>query len=217
MPAVEQAKCALPAWRADEIRDDEDQRTAPDRRQPGFEQVAQIGEGRPRQFRLVEQLVDQPQHMQPSAARREDAIDPAGVEDPTDAAGVEDPTDAVAVAGQQPRRGRDEVDQLVALLGLQRAEVDRWAEIEQEPGRDLAILGVLSDVRRIHPRRDVPVDVADVVLGLVFAQIGEVDAIAVEQAAVIALEQAVELAHDLPVEALQDALGSRRDLKQRGR
>ena len=58
----------------------------------------------------------------------------------------------------------------------------------------------------VHPGADVPVDVPDVVAGLVLAQVGQVDAVAVEQAPVVALEQAVEPADDLPVEALEDSL-----------
>ncbi len=72
--------------------------------------------------------------------------------------------------------------------------------------RDLAVLHVLPDVDRVHPGGDVPVDVADVVAGLVLAQVGQVDAVAAEQAPVVALEQAVERPDDLPVEALEDAL-----------
>ena len=41
---VEQAQRALPARRADEIRDDEDQRAPFDRVQPAFEQRRQVGE-----------------------------------------------------------------------------------------------------------------------------------------------------------------------------
>ena len=58
----------------------------------------------------------------------------------------------------------------------------------------------------VGARGDVPVDVADVVAGLVLAQVGEVDPGALEQAPVVALEQAVEPADDLPVEPLEDAL-----------
>ena len=125
-----------------------------------------------------------------------------------DLAAVEHRADPVAVARQQPRQRRHEVDQHVALQALRvdRAEVHRRAQVEQEPGRDLAVLVVLAHVGRVHPRRDVPVDVAHVVAGLVLAQVGEVDALPVEQRAVVALQQAVEPADDLPVEPLQDAL-----------
>ena len=60
-------------------------------------------------------------------------------------------------------------------------EVDRRAEVEQEPGRDLAVLVVLADVRHGRARGDVPVDRADVVAGLVLAQPGEVHAGTPEQ------------------------------------
>ena len=93
---------------------------------------------------------------------------------------------------------------------LGRAEVDGRAQVEQEPRGDLAVLEELADVRRVHPRGDVPVDMADVVAVLVFAQVGEVDAVAAEQRPVVALEQAVEAADDLPVEPLEDAFRRRR-------
>ncbi len=120
---------------------------------------------------------------------------------------VEDRPDPVAVAGQEPRQRRHEVDQDASLepFGIGRPEVDRGAEVEQEPRRDLAVLEVLADVGRVHPRGDAPVDVPDVVTVLVLAQVGEVDPVAPEQAPVVALEQAVEPADDLPVEALEDA------------
>ena len=125
---------------------------------------------------------------------------------------VEDRPDPVAVPRQHPGQRRHDVDQHAPLqpLRLDRPEVDRRAQVQQEPGRDLAVLEELADVRRVHPRRDVPVDVADVVAVLVLAQVGEVDAVAPEQAPVVALEQAVQPADDRPVEALEDALRRRR-------
>ena len=111
------------------------------------------------------------------------------------------------MARQQAGERRHEVDQDAPLepLGLARPEVDRRAEVEQEPGGDLTVLVVLADVRRVHPRRDAPVDVPDVVAVLVLAQVREVDAVAAEQRAVVTLKQAVEPADDLPVEALEEA------------
>ena len=121
---------------------------------------------------------------------------------------VEDRADAIAAAGEEPGQRRDEIDQHVSLqpLRLGGPEVDRRAEVEQEPGGDLAVLDVLADIRRRCPGRDVPVDVADVVPVLVFAQVREVDATAVEKRPVVALEQAIQAADDLPVEPLEDAL-----------
>ena len=149
-------------------------------------------------MRFAKEVVNQAQYLDPPTPRRDR---------PLGQTAVEDRADAVAVTGQQARERGHEVDQDAPLeaLGLRRPEVDRWAEVEQEPGRDLAILEVLADVRGVHPRRHVPVDVPDVVADLVFAQVREVHAIAMEEAAVVALEQAVEPADDLPVEALEDA------------
>jgi hypothetical protein len=65
---------------------------------------------------------------------------------------------------------------------------------------------VLADVRNVHPCGDVPVDISDVVTGLVLAERGKIDAVAVKQAPVVALQRAVQPADDLPVEALEDAL-----------
>jgi hypothetical protein len=65
---------------------------------------------------------------------------------------------------------------------------------------------VLANVGRIHASGDVPVDVPDVVAGLVLAERRQVDAGAVEQRPVVALEDAVEPADDLPVEPLEDSL-----------
>ena len=123
-------------------------------------------------------------------------------------AAVEDGTHAIAPARQQAGQRGHEVDQHAALLALRlhAAEVHRRAEVQQEPGRDLAVLEVLAHVRRVHARRDVPVDVAHVVAGLVLAQVREVHAVAVEQRAVVALEQAVQPADDRPVEALEQLL-----------
>ena len=59
-----------------------------------------------RQRRLLEQVVDQAQHLDAPAARRDR---------PLDAAAVEDRPDAIAVAREQPRQRRDEIDQHRAL------------------------------------------------------------------------------------------------------
>ena len=167
----EQVQRPLPARHADEIRDHEDERAALDRALAGHEQWRQVGERRLRQARLPEQIVDEAENLDPPAASRDRALDTAA---------VEDRADAVAVACQQPRERRHEIDEDAPLhaLRLRGPEVDRRAQVEQEPRGDLAILDVLADVRRVHPGGDVPVDVADVVTVLVLAQIGEVHAVA---------------------------------------
>ena len=62
------------------------------------------------------------------------------------------------------------------LRPVDRPEPHRRRAVEQQPRGELAVLGVLADERRVHPRGHVPVDVADVVAGLVLAQVGEVEA-----------------------------------------
>ena len=119
-----------------------------------------------------------------------------------DAPAVADRADPVAMACQQARHDRDELDQQVALEHVDRAKVDRWAKVEQEPGADLAVLVVLAHIRRAHARRDVPVHIANVVFGLVLAHFGQVEAEAVEQGAVVALQDAIQAADDVPVQAL---------------
>ena len=194
---VEQAQRPLPAGRADEIGDDKHQRAFFDGIQAAIEQRRQVGEGRARQARLLEQVVDQAQHLHAPAAGRDGALD---------AAAVEHGAHAVAVPGEQARQGGDEIDQHAAFNAGSRAEIDRRAEVEQKPGGDLAVFDVLAHIRRVHARGDIPVDVADIIFRLVFAQVGKIDPVAVEQAAVVALQQAIQAADDLPVQALQDAL-----------
>ena len=72
---VEQIQRSLPAGRADEVRDDKDQRSALDRASPAFEQRCQVRERRGRQAGILQEVVDQAQHLRPSAAWRNRALD----------------------------------------------------------------------------------------------------------------------------------------------
>ncbi len=65
----------------------------------------------------------------------------------------------------------------------------------------------LAHVGRLQPRGDVPVDVTHVVVQLVLAEIGEIEAEGAEQRAVVALQQAVEAAYHRPLEPAQDGVG----------
>ena len=55
---------------------------------------------------------------------------------------------------------------------------------------------------------DVPVNVAHVVVVLVFAQVGQINARTAQQGSVVALQQAVKAADHGPFQAAQDALGT---------
>jgi hypothetical protein len=106
--------------------------------------------------------------------------------------------------GKQPRKSGYEIDQHGSLEAPEAAKVHRRAQVEQKPGGDFTVFDILADIRCVHPSRNVPIDIADIVLWLVFAQIGKIDAIAIKEAAVIPLELAIQTADDLPVETLQD-------------
>jgi hypothetical protein len=110
------------------------------------------------------------------------------------------------VPREDAREHGDEVRRHRAFAHLARAEIDRGRKVEQEPGRELAVLVVLAHVGSLQPGGDVPVDVTNVVAILVFAQVREIQTEAAEQRAVIALKQPVETAHHRPLQAAQDRL-----------
>src|SRR5664279_2299630 len=156
-----------------------------DRSQPGTlmksemmkssEQRRQVRERCVRQPWLVQQVVNEAQDLVAPAAGRDRPSADAG-------AAIEDRPDSVAAPGQYPGQRGHEVNEdgsLVALRGRS-SEVDRWTQIQQEPGRYLPLLDVLANVWRVHSRGDVPIDGPHVILGLVFAQVHEIDAVAPE-------------------------------------
>ena len=75
---------------------------------------------------------------------------------------------------------------------------------------ELAVLEVGPHMRRVQPGRHVPVDVANVVAGLVLAQVAEVGALPSDQRSVVALEPAIEPADHPPLEPAQDPVGGQR-------
>ena len=199
MTAVEKLQRSLPAGKADEVRDQYDERSPPDSTMRRLEERGQVRDRRAGQPGLADEILDESQDLDPAAARRDRALDPSA---------VEDRADTVAPPGQEPRQRRNEVDENGPLLAItaDRSEIDGRAEVEQEPRRDLAVLVIFADIGCRHPRGHVPVDRANIVAELVFAKCREIEAAAAEQAPIIALEQAVQPANHLPVEALEDAL-----------
>jgi hypothetical protein len=194
-----------PAGRADEVGDDENDRTSLHHRLRKRQQLRQIGHLAGRCAALRRRALDTDdtdsiehmQHVATTVACRDDFIR---------ALGKQHRTNAIAVAREQPRQYRDQFGRQHAFAHAAGTEVDRRGKVDQEPGRDLAILLELTHVRRREPRGDVPVDVTHVVVQLVFAEVGEVEAEAAEQRAVIALQQAVEPAQHGPFEPPQQAI-----------
>ena len=187
----------LPSGRGDEVGDEDDERASPDRAVRGSRSACEVGD-RPVRPGRPQQAPGEGEHLVSAAARRDRLLDLV-VE--------EDRPDPVAAAGEQPGERRRELAQDELLRPVDRAEPHRRRPVEQQPGRELAILGVLPDERRVHPRGDVPVDVPDVVAGLVLAEVEEVRADPAERRAVVPLEQAVEAADHLPLEAAEEPLG----------
>jgi hypothetical protein len=114
---------------------------------------------------------------------------------------------AVAVAREQARQHGHKAGEDVALGVALRAKVDGGAQVQQKPGRHFAVFGEHAHMGRVQARRHVPVDVAHIVVGLVLAQIGQVQPAAAHQRAVVALQQAVEPPDDMPLQLPQQAVG----------
>ena len=174
----------LPAGRADEVRDDEDQR--PPAHGVGgrtCSSALRSVSGAAGSRGCCLQLLDDAQHLRPAAARRDHALQPAV---------VEQGAHPVAVPGQQAGQHGHEIHQPVALQALGGAEIHDGLR----SSRNQAVISRSSmywrTYGRVQPGRHVPVDVADVVAGLVLAQVGQVQAEAIEQAAVVALQQAIQ-------------------------
>ena len=72
-----------------------------------------------------------------------------------------------------------------------RAEPLRAREVDGEHDRELALLDVALHERPPHARRDVPVDRAHLVAGLVLAHLGELHPLPLEHGAVLAGEERV--------------------------
>ena len=105
------------------------------------------------------------QRMAPAGARRNHRID---------AVAVEERADAIAVTSQEPRQQGDEFSRDGAFFHAG-AEVHGRAQVEQKPGHHFAVFVVDSHIRRLETSGDVPIDVANVVVILILAQIGEIE------------------------------------------
>src|SRR5205085_5567927 len=166
---------------------------------PRAQELRERGQRGVLKTRSALELVQDPEHLDPAAARGDRALD---------ARAVDRRADAVPVTGEQTREDRGEVEKQVALAAVNGPKVDGRREVEQEMRVDLPILEVLADVGGVQTRGDVPIDVADVVAERVFADVGEVQPLAFEDRAVVALEESVETTDDRPVQPLEAALSS---------
>jgi hypothetical protein len=116
-----------------------------------------------------------------------------------DAIGEDDEPDAIVVLDGGEGEQRRHLGGDLALGLLARAEGARAAGVDQQHHRHLALLDEELDVGLAHARRDVPVDEADVVAGLILAHLGEGHAQALEDRVVGAGQLVLRLSrrHDL--------------------
>ncbi len=123
-----------------------------------------------------------------------------------DSIAIEQRSDGVAMPRQQPRQNGHEIDRNGALLHPFGTETHRRAQVQQKPDGHVPVFIIHSHVRGLQPCRYVPVDMANVVVELVFPQIGQVHTKTAEQAAVVAVEQTVQAADHGPFQPQQDLL-----------
>jgi hypothetical protein len=159
--------------------------------------IVQLGAAAGGRGAEIAHALQQIEHVQAAAARRQHRLDLIA---------VEHRAHAVAVAREHAGQHGHELGRHQALGARLRAEVDASRQVEHEPGVELPVLGELAHVGTLQARRDVPVDVAHVVVQLVFAQVGQVQPGAAEQGAVVPLQQPVETADHRPLEAAQDGV-----------
>ena len=214
VPAREFAQGLFPAGLADEVGHHEHGGALAHGVHGGPQQVGQLGDAvlRLGVHRRLQHHLHEAQHLGAATARRQHRVHHG-----LPARSVEHGAHAVAVAADQAREHGGEIEQHLALALLPGAEVHRGTEVEQEPGGHLAVFSEDAHVRGLQAGGDVPVDVAHVVVVLVLAQVGEVEAAAAHEGAVVALQQAVEPAQHGPLEPAQQRLGPARDRRGGGR
>ena len=83
--------------------------------------------------------------------------------------------DPIAALREQPSEADGEIGECGVLAVPVGAKSHRGRLIKDEPGGEVAVLGVQAYVRLVQAGGHVPVDVPDVVLRGVAAQAGEVD------------------------------------------
>ena len=128
---------------------------------------------------------------------------------PSGARVVEHRADPVAAATEQPGQDEGELGEHVRPCPRPGppTDVHRGRTVEDQPGRQLAVLVELAHLRFVEPGGDVPVDVPRVVALDVRPQPGEVETAPPPRRAVAALDAPVEPAHDPPLQPVQQRVG----------
>jgi hypothetical protein len=101
-------------------------------------------------------------------------------DDVLDPIGEEQCSDAIIVAHGGHCQDGGELRGQLALEATPRAEAFGAREVDDQHHGQLALLDVALHERAAHARRDVPVDDADLVAGLVLAHLGELHPLPLE-------------------------------------
>ena len=125
--------------------------------------------------RREQELADHPQKMFASAAGGHPLLESLGES--------QEP-DAVMAAHRGHRKQRGHLRGEIAFALIDRSEPRRCGDVDRQQDVELAVLAELLDERRAHPRRDVPVDAADVIARLVLAHLFELEPRPTEDASV---------------------------------
>ena len=103
----------------------------------------------------------------------------------------EQQADLVVVLDRRERKDGADLRSDLVLQLLRAAEAARAAQVDDQHDRQLAFFFEHFDVRVVEPRRDVPVDGADVVTVLVLPHFAELDPASLEDAVVFPREDLV--------------------------
>src|SRR5262245_6403480 len=90
-----------------------------------------------------------------------------------------------------------------------RAEIHRRAQVQQKPRRNFTVFVVHPDIGRLQTRSYVPINVTDIVVILVLAQIGQIQPETAKQSLVIAMKQPVQATNHGPLQSPQDVFSPR--------
>src|SRR5207249_7797684 len=185
-----------PARRANKIGDDENEGSSLHDPKISLEKIAQVRRGRTGTLGPRKHPVEDVDRVAPAAPRRNHRIYLVT---------IEQRSDAIAVTGQEPRQHGDEFGRHETLLDMG-AEIHRRAQVQQEPRRNFSIFIVHPDIGCQETRGDVPIDVTDIVVILVLAQIGQIQPETAKQSLIIAMKQPVQPANDGPLQSPQYGL-----------
>src|SRR5262245_52693206 len=89
------------------------------------------------------------------------------------------------------------------------AEIHGRAEIQQKPRRNFTVFVIHPDMERLQTSSDVPVDITDIVVILVLAQVDKIQPETAKQSLVVAMKQSVQTTNHSPLQSPQDVFNPR--------